>query len=47
MKTKTEAESGENTFGENSIYCADHVSDATFYCVEKYLPDYQKDAGWK
>ena len=44
---KTEGSgSGEATFGQNGIFCADHVSDATFYCVEEYLSDYQADQGW-
>lgn len=46
LKTTT-GSTGENTFGENTIYCADHVSDATFYCAEKYLSSYQNDDGWK
>lgn len=45
LKTTT-GSTGENTFGENSIYCADHVSDATFYCAENYLSSYQNDPGW-
>lgn len=46
LKTKTDATSGENTFGENTIFCADHVSDATFYCAENYLSSYENDPGW-
>ena len=46
LKTGT-GETGEDTFGQNDLFCAEHVSDATFYCVEKYLSDYQNDAGWK
>ncbi|MBO6252825.1 MAG: leucine-rich repeat domain-containing protein, partial [Bacteroidaceae bacterium] len=46
LKTGT-GTAGEDTFGQNDLFCAEHVSDATFYCVEKYLSDYQNDDGWK
>lgn len=44
LKTKTDG--GEGTFAENSVFCAGHVSDCTFYCVENYLTSYQQDNGW-
>ena len=43
---KATAESGQNTFGYNSYYCLDKVSDCKFYTTSDYITSYANQSAW-
>ena len=38
--------SGSATFGDNDVFCKEHVHDCTFYVLPEYLENYQKNSTW-
>ena len=37
---------GDNTFGENTVFCKDHVTDCTFYTTPDYVDSYAGNDVW-